>query len=85
MRAINNYLVVEKKKGEPQKVAGLIVNEATDVDNRYIKATIITKVNLVDGVETGDVVYYDKHAVNGIQWDDKLYHVIRVHDIVLVE
>ena len=85
MRAINNYLVVEKKKGEPQKVAGLIVNEATDVDNRYIKATIITKGNLVEGVETGDVGYYDKHAGHGIQWDDKLYHVIRVHDIVLVE
>ena len=85
MKAINNYLVVEKKKGEPQKVAGLIVNEATDVDNRYIKATIITKGNLVEGVETGDVVYYDKHAGHGIQWDDKLYHVIRVHDIVLVE
>ena len=85
MRAINNYLVVEKKKGEPQKVAGLIVNEATDVDNRYIKATIITKGNLVEGVETGDVVYYDKHAGHSIQHKDILYYVIKVGDVVLID
>lgn len=85
MRAINNYIVVEKKKDEPKKVAGLIVNDATDVDNRYVKATILTKGNLVEGVEVGDTVYYDKHAGHGIQWNDTLYHVIRVQDVVLVE
>ena len=85
MRAINNYIVVEKKKDEPKKVAGLILNEATDVDNRYVKATILTKGNLVEGVEVGDTVYYDKHAGHGIQWKDKLYHVIKVSDIVLIE
>lgn len=85
MRAINNYIVVEKKKDEPKKVAGLILNDTTDVDNRYVKATIITKGNLVEGVEIGDTVYYDKHAGHGIQWKDVLYHVIRVQDVVLVE
>lgn len=85
MKAINNYIVVEKKKDEPKKVAGLILNEATDVDNRYVKATILTKGNLVEGVEVGDTVYYDKHAGHGIQWNDTLYYVIRVQDVVLVE
>ena len=56
MKAINNYIIVEKKKDEPKKVAGLILNEATDVENRYGKATIITKGNLVEGVEVGDTV-----------------------------
>ncbi len=85
MRAINNYIIVEKKKDEPKKVAGLIVNETTDVDNRYVKAAIITKGNLVEGVEVGDTVHYDRHAGHGIQWNDVLYHVIRVQDVVLVE
>ena len=35
--------------------------DATDVDNRYVKATILTKGNLVEGVEVGDTVYYDNY------------------------
>ena len=85
MKAINNYLVVDKIKTEQKKVAGLIMTEELDEDNRYIKATIVSAGNLVDGVKDGDVVYYDKHAGHGIQFEDKLYFVIRASDIVLVD
>ena len=36
-------------------------------------------------VKNKDIIHYDKHAGHGIQWKDKLYHVIRIQDIVLVE
>ncbi len=85
MKAINNYLIVDKIKTEQKKVAGLIMTEELDEDNRYIKATIVSAGNLVDGVKDGDVVYYDKHAGHGIQFEDKLYFVIRASDIVLVD
>ena len=85
MKAINNYLIVDKIKTEQKKVAGLIMTEELDEDNRYIKATIVSAGNLVDGVKDGDVVYYDKHASHGIQFEDKLYFVIRASDIVLVD
>ena len=85
MKAVNYYVVVDKIKNEEKTIAGLIVTENIDEDNRYIKATIITKGNLVEGVETGDVVYYDKHAGHGIQYKDKLYFVIKASDIVLVD
>ena len=85
MKAVNHYIIVENIKIEPKKIAGLIVTEELDTDNRYIKAKIITTGNLVEGLQKEDIVYYDKHAGHGITWDDKLYHVIRTPDVVLVE
>ena len=77
MKAINNYIVVDKIKEEPKKVAGLIMTDDTDVDNRYIKAKIISTGNLVEGLKDGDNIYYDKHAGHAITWKDDLYQVIQ--------
>ena len=85
MKAINDYVVVDIEKVGPKKVGGLILTEELDESNRYIKATIISVGNLVDGIKEDEVVYYDKHAGHGITWKDTMYHVIRARDIVLVE
>ena len=85
MKAVNNYLIVKKIKEEQKKVAGLIMTEDLDQDNRYIKAKVVSSSDLVEYVNDGDVVYYDKHAGHGIQYKDKLYFVIKVSDIVLVD
>jgi co-chaperonin GroES (HSP10) len=85
MKAINHYVVIDKIKQEQKKVAGLIMTEDLDEDNRYIKAKVISVGNLVEGVVDGDVVHYDKHAGHGVQYKDKLYFVIKVSDIVLVD
>jgi co-chaperonin GroES (HSP10) len=85
MKAINQYLVVETIKTEPKKVAGLIMTEELDDDNRYIKAKVISTGNLVEGIKDKDVVYYDKHAGHGVQYKDILYQVIRAGDVVLID
>jgi|TARA_R110000824_G_scaffold110628_2_gene258736 co-chaperonin GroES (HSP10) len=85
MKAINHYVVVDKTKTEQKKVAGLIMTEDLDQENRYIKAKVISTGNLVEGVEDGDSIHYDKHAGHGIQYKDKLYFVIKASDIVLVD
>ena len=85
MQAVNYYIVVENIKVEQKKVAGLILTDKTDTDNRYLTARIISTGNLVKGVQEGDIVYYDRHAGHAISWKDKLYHVIRSNDVVLVE
>ena len=85
MKAVNNYIIVEIIKTEPKKVAGLIMTEETDVDNRYIKATVISSGNLVEGIKEKDIVYYDKHAGHGVQYKDTLYQVIRDIDVVLMD
>jgi len=85
MKAINNYIIVEKIKQGPKTVGGLILTEDIDEDNRYIKATVISAGNLVEGIKNNDVVFYDKHAGHGVQYKDILYHVIRSGDVVLID
>jgi len=85
MRAVNNYIIVEKIKQGPKKVGGLILTEDIDEDNRYIKAKVISTGNLVEGINNEDVVYYDKHAGHGVQYKETLYYVIRSMDVVLID
>ena len=85
MKAVNHYIIVEKIKTEQRKVAGLIMTENIDSDNRYIKAKAISVGNLVEGIKDGDVVYYDKHAGHGVQYKETLYYVIRNVDVVLID
>ena len=85
MQAINDYVIVDIIKEEPKKVSGLILTDKTDESNRYKKANIISVGNLVEGVKEGDVIFYDKHSGHDIGYNDELYRVIRMRDIVLVE
>jgi co-chaperonin GroES (HSP10) len=85
MRAVNNYIVIKNIKTEPKKVAGLIMTDETDVDNRYVKANVISTGNLVEGIKDNDIVYYDKHAGHDVQYKDILYRVIRSGDVVLID
>ena len=85
MKAINRYIIVDKIKTEPKKVAGLIMTDDTDTDNRYIKAKIISCGNLVEVLKKDDTIYYDKHAGHDISFNDKLYRVIQDRDVVLVD
>ena len=85
MKAVNNYIIVENIKNEPKKIGGLIMTEDLDDDNRYIKAKVISKGNLVEGIKDNDIVYYDKHAGHGVQYRDTLYQVIRSGDVVLID
>ena len=85
MSAINHYIIAKNIKTEPKKVAGLIMTEDLDDDNRYIKANVISIGNLVEGIKDNDIVYYDKHAGHGVQYKDILYQVIRSGDVVLID
>ena len=85
MKSVNHYLIIDIIKDEPKKVGGLILTEETDVDNRYLKAKVISIGNNVEGIEEGDVIYYDKHAGHGIQHKDKFYGVIKQTDVVLID
>ena len=85
MQAINDYVIVDKIKDGPKEVSGLILTDETDETNRYRKATIISVGNLVEIVKKEDIIYYDAVAGHDIGYNDELYRVIRMRDIVLVE
>lgn len=86
MKAINHFVIVDKIKEEPAKVGGLELTEQQNKDVRYLKAKVISVGDQVkELVSEGNIVRYDKHAGHGIEWDDSLYYVIKITDIVLVE
>lgn len=85
MRAINYFVIVDKIKEEPSKVAGLELTEKQNKDVRYVKGKVISVGDKIDFINEGDTVRYDKHAGHGIEWSDSLYYVLKVTDIVLIE
>ena len=85
MQAVNYYIVIEKIKEAPKKVGGLELTEDQNKDIRYLKGKVISAGNLVEMLDEDDIVHYDKHAGHGIEWNDELYYVLKIGDIVLVE
>ena len=85
MKAINYFVIVDKIKEEPKKVGGLELTEKQDKDVRYIKGRVISFGDQIDILQGGDIVRYDKHAGHGIEWNDHLYYVLKISDIVLIE
>ena len=84
MQAVNYYIVIEKIKQEPTKIGGLELTEDI-TENRYDKGKVISAGNLVQGVKSGDIIFYDKHTGNTMQKDDKSYQIITVKEVVLIE
>lgn len=84
MNAVNNYIIIEKIKEEPKKQNGLFLTESQNTDVRYLRGKVISVGNLVQGVTNDDIIYYDRHAGHGIEYADKLYHVIKQQDVVIV-
>jgi co-chaperonin GroES (HSP10) len=85
MQAVNDYVIVDIVKEGPKKVGGLILTDETDETNRYRKASIISVGDMVEVVKKGDIIYYDAIAGHDIAYDDVMYRVIRMRDIVIVE
>lgn len=85
MKAINYYIVVDKIKEEPKKIAGLIVTEQTDQEGRYQRGKVISVGNLVEGITQDDIINYDKHAGHAVTWQDNVYYVVKFSDVVIVE
>ena len=85
MKAINYYVVIEKIKEAPKKVGGLELTEDQNKDVRYLKGKVISAGNLVENLNENDIVHYDKVDGHGIEFNDKLYYVLKLADIVLVE
>ena len=85
MQAINHYIVIRKIKEAPVKVGGLELTEDQNKDVRYQKAEVVSVGDKVTMLEPGNIIRYDKHAGHGIEWNDDLFHVINLGDVVIVE
>jgi|TARA_S200002703_G_scaffold129769_1_gene116908 co-chaperonin GroES (HSP10) len=84
MQAINNYIIIEPLKEETKKEKGLLIMDQHVDDVRYLKAKIISTGNFTEGLKENDIIYYDRRAGHGIEYENKLYQVIKQPDVVLV-
>ena len=85
MKAVNDYIVIEKIKEQKTTSGGLLLTDDTDIDNRYKKAKVVSVGNLAEVIKVNSLVMYDKHAGHDIEYDDVMYRVIRLRDVVLVD
>jgi co-chaperonin GroES (HSP10) len=85
MKAVNHYVVIDRIKEKQKTSSGLILDENKDEELRYFKGKVVSVGNLVEVIKQDDVVWYDRFAGHGIDFDDKFYFVIKSSDIVLVD
>jgi co-chaperonin GroES (HSP10) len=85
MKAIGVFLVIEDIKEKPTKTkGGLLLTDKIKEDIRYRKGKIKSVGDLVKGLQTGDTIYYDKHAGFNVEIEDEVLLVIKQQDVVIV-
>ncbi len=85
MRAVGINLVVKPKKvGTEKTKGGLILSEKDREDIRYREGVIVSVGDQIKGLNDGDVIYYDKHSGNTIEYEKEMYRVIKMQDVVVV-
>lgn len=85
MKALGRNLIIEKiDEGTTETKGGLLLAETHKEDIRYVKAKIIDVGNELDILKKGNIIFYDRHAGHKIEIENKSYHVIKSHDVVVV-
>ena len=85
MKAVGRNLIIQKiEEGITKTDGGLLLSKNDKEDIRYVKANIISIGEEVQGLKEQDKIFYDKHAGHQIEIDKKIYHVIKVQDVVVV-
>ncbi len=85
MKAVGIYLVVLELKEKPTKTkGGLLLTDKIKEDIRYRKGIVKSVGEMVQGVKTGDEIYYDKHAGFNVEVDEDMFLVIKQQDVVIV-
>jgi len=85
MKAIGKYIVIDEvKETETKTDGGLLLAEAHREDIRYRKGIIINTGTDVSVVNSGDTIYYDRHAGFNVEINKQLHKVIKEQDVVIV-
>ena len=85
MKAVNDYIVIEKIKEQKTTSGGLLLTDDTDTDNRYKKAKVVSVGDLAKVIKVNSIVMYDQHAGHDIDVFGVMYRVIKLRDVVLVD
>lgn len=84
MRAFGRTLVISEIKEEVKNKLGLIITEANDRDIRYKLGEVFMAGEDVEGIKSGDKIYYDKVNASELRLDGKKYLIINLSDVRVV-
>jgi len=85
MKAIGIYLVILEIKEKASKTkGGLLLTDKIKEDIRYRKGIVKSVGDMVQGVTTGNEIYYDKHAGFNVEINEDIFLVIKQQDVVIV-
>jgi|TARA_R100001377_G_C3112258_1_gene83021 co-chaperonin GroES (HSP10) len=85
MKAIGNNIIIKAENITTDKTkGGLIIIEKDREDIRYKKATVFSISDDIKGLKKDDIIYYDKHAGHGVEFDKEKFTVIKLQDVVVV-
>ncbi len=83
MKAIGNYIVIEEIKEHSKKTdGGLELGEKQREDIRYRQGIIISSGP--DLVKEGQTIMFDRVAGFPVEYNDKIYKVISLRDIIAI-
>jgi|TARA_R110000796_G_scaffold25949_4_gene72562 co-chaperonin GroES (HSP10) len=85
MKAIGNNIIIKIKKITTDKTkGGLFIIEKDREDIRYKEAVVFSVSDSISGIKKDDVIYYDKHAGHGVEFNKEKFIVIKLQDVVVV-
>ena len=85
MKAIgNNIIISPKKMGLSKTENGLLLKEKDKENIRYKEAIVVSVSDDIKSLKEADVIYYDKSAGHGIEFEGHNYQVIKLQDVVIV-
>ena len=85
MKAIGNNIVILPRKERLSKTENRLLLKEKDKENiRYKEAIVVSVSEDIKCLKEADVIYYDKAAGHGIEFDGHEYQVIRLQDVVIV-
>ena len=85
MKAIGNNFIITPYSGNIEESKGvLLLTSKQREDIRYNKALVESVSDDIKGLNKGDMIYYDKHAGHGIEFEKNKFTVIKLQDVVVV-
>jgi len=85
MRAIGKHIILkETKESGTITAGGLELGEKHREDIRYRKGIVSLVGEEINVIQTGDEIYFDRHAGCNLEVKDDIYRVIKEQDVVIV-
>ena len=84
MKPLAYYLIVDPAPEEISKTEGGLLLTEKQGEVRYRKGSVLKVGDLVENLEEGATIYYDRHAGQVLDVDGTDFTIIKLSDVVVV-